>query len=866
MKTRVLLAVAAVLAIVGIAALRSTLLRTEREDVPLEGVPVDPQAGGGVAARGPDAANLEPGRSGSEERSSVVSEAVEATPAPPSSALEVVGVCVTVDGLPVGGVRVRVAGTATEPSSELEVRAVCDPDGTFTLAVEERELPSWLCFEADRLVPVRLKIEPDEETPGRIDLGEVVLPEGIYLRGSVVNARGEPLADVQVTTEHLENRYATRFVAEAPSAISSIDGSLDFGWCLPGRYSIRTPEKELLSPSPANFGQPEGVDFLEVVVADEAEMLEIDGVVTDARGLPVEGARVQAAEKEGKRRIVDAEAAGRFVVRRPPGEAKSVQLSAFAPGYDVYILPEEVSWGERSLHLALVEAATIEVRVTRADTGEPVPGYGVRLLRGDGHALAPVKFGARLELEHVGEHPGGVLRIPGVFRGRYRLRVEPTGAGVAAGLFERVVVGERATTVVEVALPASTERLLRVLTSTGAPVPGCRVVTCLHSDDPVDLESDVIEAARWGQVMIPHRALLVQRGETSADGTLRLRGPAATELVIRVEGPGCLPEVFVVERLDGKGTLELVASASGVVRVTVQQPEILTELARVLSSPPSIRLTELGVESRRGRKSLPAVVLSAEPPIAMLDAPAGAWEPMLELGDDELVLAPVQVVLGSVTDVPLDLRELEPATIRGRVLRGGEPLSFAKCFLRRWGPAPRTEGMRWNLIYVTTDAAGRFTHAGLPGRYRLMAPRASDSIAGICAAPGTIDVAPGEELEQDFEALTGELRLRLLDGEGEPVAGVAGLEVLRSIDDDVIEELGPTDADGCVVCRECEPGTVFVRALPRRLGERRARIELLRETRDLGAIDRERIPLGSLTVTPGEVTEMDLVLPKAYFE
>jgi len=862
-KIRVLLALAAILTMVSILTLRSTWSSVRRgvDPPPARGRPMAEAVelaghGHSMPAREAEA---------SEERATVAADGLLEAPSAPA-ARQVHGTCVDAAGVPIAGVRVSVVATTTEARDVPVVEAVSDGQGSFRLTVPVDEAPLWVGFQAERFASVRVRVDEASDPKGELDLGEVTLPAGIRVRGSVASSRGEPLAGVEVVTERQRTVDDPRFVVEAPNAASSLDGSLDFGWCLPGPYLVRTPEKELLSPSPVNLGPPEGVDFLEVVVADEADMVSIEGVVTDARGGPIEGARVQAAETDGKRRIVDADAEGRFVVRRPPGETRSVQLSACASGYDVYVFPQEVSWGERSLHLVLVEAATLEVRVTRADTGAPVAAFGVRLLRGDSHALAPVKFGARLELEHVGEHPGGVLRIPGVFRGRYRLRVEPTGAGVAAGLFEKVGGDERATTVVEVALPASTERLLRVLTSTGSPVPGCRVVACLRSDDPVDLQSEVIEATRWGQVMIPHRALLVQVGETSAGGTLRLRGPAATELAIRVEGPGCLPEVFVVERLDGEGTLDLVASASGVIRLTVRQPEILAELARVLSEPPSIRLTELGAEARRKRKSLPSVVLSAEQPVKTLDAPAGTWEPVLELGDDELVLAPVQVVLGTVTDVPLDLRELEPATIHGRVLRGGEPLPFAKCFLRRWGPAPGTGTLRWSIIYVTTDAAGRFTHAGLPGRYRLMAPRPSDSIAAICAAPGTFDVAPGEELEQDFEALIGELRLRLLDGEGRPVAEVEGIEILRSADDDVIAELDPTDADGRVACRECEPGTVFVRVLPRRLGERRARIELLRETRDLGAVDRERIPLGSLTVTPSEVTEMDLVLPRAYFE
>ena len=863
---RILLAVAAVLTVLGIVALRSTWSSEGREAV------APPEDRWGALGSATDdlgdqeSSTLVPEETVRRQRSPVDPESRDALPAAAPSTHEVAGFCVDADGDPVAGALVRVAVAASDPREKLVVESISDASGEFYFARDALELPFWLCFEAERFVPVRLRVDLDGSTEGRVDVGEVTLPTGVRIRGSVESSRGQPVAEVQIVAERRDGTNRTGCIEDPQRAISTITGAFDLGWCLPGRYFVETPGKEQLSPTLVTLGPPPETEFMVIVVADDSELLSVEGTVTDTLGEPLAGARVQAAQKRGKRRITETDAGGWFTIERPVGEAKPVEVSACAEGYDVAILPEEVAWGDRGLHLVLREAAVLEIRVSEDTTGAPVTAFGIRLQRFDGHALAPLDLGARLPRIHEGAHPGGVLRIPGVYRGRYLLRVEPTGdAGVAASPYLFVAVEGLKESVLNVALPATVERTLRVVTPAGSPIAGCRIVTCLQGREPTGLDTEIVDAVNWGRVMIDDRALLLQQEVTGDDGSLLLRGPAATRIAIRFDGPGCLPHVLDLEQLEGVGPLEHVALVGGRLRFTTLQPEILRELAGILPRSPSIRLRGLA-DSYADRRRLPSVVLSLPEPTTIIEAPEGVWEPVLELSDDEVALAPVRVTTGESIEVPLDLTELQPVVIRGRVLRPDGVLSLTECHLQRWLPKRGRSASPWRRFDITTDAAGGFTFEGLPGRYRLMVPSPSGDFGTICASPRPIQVEPGQRLEQEFLILTGELRLRLVDGEGASAPGVQGIQVMRAPGEDLLAELDSTDEEGRVRLPDCEAGTFFLRVLPRRLGERKVQIELLMKSGDPGAVSRQQISLGSVTVEEGDEKEMVVVLPAAYFE
>jgi hypothetical protein len=108
---------------------------------------------------------------------------------------------------------------------------------------------------------------------------------------------------------------------------------------------------------------------------------------------------------------------------------------------------------------------------------------------------------------------------------------------------------------------------------------------------------------------------------------------------------------------------------------------------------------------------------------------------------------------------------------------------------------------------------------------------------------------------------TGALRIRVGNGEGRPVAGVA-LE-LADLAGTWHSQTAPTDEQGRTALDPAPVGTAVFAVVPARLADPEAKAEFLAANKaDPNAWKEAMVPLGRAEVTAGETpTEVELVLP-----
>lgn len=171
-------------------------------------------------------------------------------------------------------------------------------------------------------------------------------------------------------------------------------------------------------------GEGVGLDGLQrsLARADGTTLREVQGVVNDARGMPVAGARVHVTSADGMTYLdrVDVDAMGRFTAHVPMGD---VRMTAFRVGYPVGA-PVTVAASASSTTLSL--GATGFVRVRATEGGDPAPAR-VQVFPAAGGSVptVPDAFGENLVGRgrlHAVFPPNGDVTLP-VPPGRWRVVV-----------------------------------------------------------------------------------------------------------------------------------------------------------------------------------------------------------------------------------------------------------------------------------------------------------------------------------------------------------------------------------------------------------------------------------------------------------
>ena len=277
-------------------------------------------------------------------------------------------------------------------------RARTGGDGRFRLEDLRRDAPQALVVMADGFGRTLLDVQPHAERPGRIDVGDIVLPVARRIAGRVRTADGLPIPGAVVTlvgghtdrsrlrggAESSDDEVADDAGASAEAHTDDV-GRFGFADVAPGRYVARvelpgmpTVARELTVPSTGDV-----LDVELVVEAGRAFRVTVE----DDAGEPVPWAWVHILTADGQGRGVRLDERGSVTVTLPESDLRILVTTYAAIRGDErrFILDRverDVEPGSREATIVLVRAQPIAGRVVGPD-GEPLPRVAVEAVHAD---------------------------------------------------------------------------------------------------------------------------------------------------------------------------------------------------------------------------------------------------------------------------------------------------------------------------------------------------------------------------------------------------------------------------------------------------------------------------------------------------
>jgi hypothetical protein len=311
---------------------------------------------------------------------------------------------------------------------------------------------------------------------------------------------------------------------------------------------------------------------------------------------------------------------------------------------------------------------------------------------------------------------------------------------------------------------------VRVAFDDGSPAVGSRV-ELLENPDAVALSPDVGVLPPSTFLRAAERpSLPMLRAETETDETGRsvLTWPAAAgPYALRVRGPSHFTTVVEEARLEAGGTvLDVAVTRGATVRGSLRPLAVLDRLVPRGAGELALTHTgEAGLEGRAGRRKCP---VDEGGSFELSGLAPGTWTVQLR-GVDGFAetLDTLELAAGETREVERDHAHQTPASISGRQRLDGAPAANDSFLLLRvvdWedGASAYDDAER-----VSTDEDGAFEAAGLrPGRYVAAHGRRETRLFGDEA----VEVGPGGRATAEFRLDGGQLLLRLVDGEGAPLA------------------------------------------------------------------------------------------------
>lgn len=218
----------------------------------------------------------------------------------------ITGRVVDPDGKPLASAVVAAIGCLRSDRLQTTSRAsgTSGPDGRFALADLRHDMPHTLVVMATGRGRTLLDLNPRPDSPGPIDVGDIVLPTGRVLSGRILRADGAPVADAQVELKGANSDRGRLRAGEPPLAdfgygsteetTTAEDGRFAFADLAPGTYAIEAytpgmPSRQATvkvgpeaDPAPVELRFPEG-RLVRVTVVDD------EGVPVPSACLVVEG-------------------------------------------------------------------------------------------------------------------------------------------------------------------------------------------------------------------------------------------------------------------------------------------------------------------------------------------------------------------------------------------------------------------------------------------------------------------------------------------------------------------------------------------------------------------------------------------------
>jgi protocatechuate 3,4-dioxygenase beta subunit len=623
-------------------------------------------------------------------------------------------------GRPIAGATVQ-ASWSTEGGEQRRLRETTSPQGTFRLTGLPPEETFWISVEKAGFTPEVRSVSASPEAQWEL---RITLRPGNLAVGRVVDEEGRPVAGAEIE------------VSAAPGTILPSPRSTRSGPA--GRFRFRDlPAGQLALTirhpgyAPLEVGHPvEGgrTGRLGTFVLRRGTTLR--GLVTDAAGFPVAGARIWALTseelyREGKQRASAVTAAdGTFVVpRRPPGEELSLWVCAdgFLQAADTVPFPDE------PIGVMLERAAAVQGRVLDPD-GAPRPGATVSIEQANGD------FGCSLRIwspcpadESAIADADGRFAVGRLDPGWYDLVA--SAPGLLAGVVEdlRLAAGE-AGEEQEIRLGRGVEVTGRVLAPDGAPIPGAQL------------------RAWTGRSS--------QESRSGPDGSFRLAGVDAGTLRISATAERFEDDLIEIEVAAGGATADIVLQPD-------EDEESVEVHGRVLGpdgSPVEGALVSVGGRSvsseRDGAFKVRICGCRSDEPQEVVARKRG------------FARGRTTVLLEGKRVEGVEVRLENGTEIRGRVSGPGDRASITISIA-----APgRDGGERTSDDPVFADAEGRFRLGPIPAGTWVVQAHSGDRLA-----QATVILEPGQAeayVELAFEPGQ-EVSGRVLDPDGRPAAHAA---------------------------------------------------------------------------------------------
>ncbi len=367
------------------------------------------------------------------------------------------------------------------------------------------------------------------DSDGVAQLGDCAIPTARVLAGQVTEPDGTSVADAQLTfkAQSLDFHAARRELRTWFSTESSTSGAYAIDEPMPaGNYTVEVDGRAVQSPEAEFRFDAHGQEPLRIVVASLSALDRIRGRLLDQDGRAVEGLRVFALNRQDKDWSTPSNAEGEFEISRDPSvDARPVQLRVdvgmFRSKFSPLVTEEFVPWGQEDLQLVLHRAPTATIRVTAADTGQPVEDYVVNLV-----PQRAIQATIWAQESNLGHHPNGECTVAGLWLGDYFMQVVPTDEApshLTASAPVAVQFPGRRHVVLEVQLPVAASRRVIVHDASGKPLAEAEVRLIDIRDLPLDQFDEPRSFGRWSNEEF-NMPIILSTGTTDAQGSVELHG------------------------------------------------------------------------------------------------------------------------------------------------------------------------------------------------------------------------------------------------------------------------------------------------------------------------------------------------------
>lgn len=732
--------------------------------------------------------------------SPILREEVQTEPASPDVRVTIRGRCVdAASKAPLSGCRVSVSASSL-PAPAAPV--VTGPDGClqFTFAPLAKGNVTVECRVEGRL---RRNAYLGELPAERVvDLGDIEMALGAHVHGRVIGPDGQPVADCRLGIAGLAIALRSTNRPELIRAGSKADGTFAFDDPVPpGNWPLEQVGRAgWAHVSPRSITVPDGATTVEVVVIC-APTPFISGSVVDAEGRPIAKAELRPVlERSGPYPSAASKADGSFELFALETDPQPQRLELYqATGFELPPRTEPIAWGSRNVSFVLQRGVSIDVEVVERASQHPVEEFAATAPKAQG------PFPSRAWPTAPREQ--GRIRLDGLERGRHIVAVLPKDPML---LQSQVMVDvQQGIAPVRIEVERMSPQQVIVRDAGGEPIAGAAVEVRHLAMDP-SLERLPLDFRRqWPRVnelrLAEHiAAVLYWRAETDARGETTVGIPGNDDRVaVRVSCRGRSPlTVRNPTLIPGQPlilTLHEAAGLQGRVRVAgypgrtflVLSPDAVSDvMTRVdLAADGSFRVEDLepGPRVLRWGLELSGSTWPLDPPL------------------QEVVLRS-----GETATLDLDASRFDAGTVKGTIVIDGQRLNGGRVdvFVKLSRPG-RSLGTSFGPFVVD---GGVFTAIGvLPGKCTVRMRIEDQGHESWLAHEDEVVVSAGGTVQREFHFVRRQLKVRVLDSQGGPLAG----RRIWAVPPTQQSRMAKTDAEGRAVFDWMPAGKVMLSQKPR---------------------------------------------------